>query len=75
MWLTVCYAGWNETDDEHTVVRNMQRNEINILSTYPKESIQHTEHGESVKSRILREIVHQVGFIYKIVQGWTVNKT
>ena len=24
---------------------------------------------------ILRTIVHPVGFIYKIIQGWTVNKT
>jgi hypothetical protein len=24
---------------------------------------------------ILRKIVHQVGFIYKIIQGWTFNKT
>jgi len=24
---------------------------------------------------ILRKIVHRVGFIYKIVQGYTVNKT
>jgi len=24
---------------------------------------------------IVRKIVHQVGFIYKIIQGYTVNKT
>jgi len=40
-------------DDGHTVTRNMQRKEINIL----------------------RKIVHQVGFFYKIIHGRTVNKT
>ena len=35
VWMTVWYAGWNDTvispDDGHIVARNMHRKEINIL--------------------------------------------
>jgi len=40
----------------------------------PGEGHCHLKHAEK-KINILRKIVHQVGFIYKIIQGCTVNKT
>ena len=38
---------------------------------YPKESIQHTEHGESLKSRITTFCLYSAGMQYNFVLNFT----
>jgi hypothetical protein len=53
----------------------MYRKEIDILIISPDDG--HIVNGNMYRKEIdiLRKIVHQDGFIYKIIQGCTVNKT
>jgi len=61
VWMTVWYAGWNFT-------------RINTVVS-PDDGHIVARNMQRKEINILRKIVHQVGFIYKIIQGCTVNKT
>jgi len=66
VWMTVWYAGGRQDSHPHRVTNTKFRiddGHIVARNMYRKEI------------NILRKIVHQVGFICKIMQGFTANKT
>ena len=78
VWMIVWYALWNIQPAYHTVTHTERQ-----ITIVPQIQLFLLMMGTYVVARnlqrketnILREIVHDVGFIYKIIQGCTVDKT
>jgi hypothetical protein len=67
MWMTVWYAGrWSTQRDKYQVLHRYSNFSWLREHCCPK----HVEN----KNKHTWKIVHQIGFVYKIIQGFTVNK-
>jgi len=60
--------------DSHPYIITSTKCRINtVVSPYDGNIV--TRNMDRKEINILRKIVHQVGFIYQIIQGYTFNKT
>jgi len=78
--MTVWYAGWIETlippcipDSHPHRVTNTKCRTDTVISPDNGHTVARNMYRKDIN--ILRKTVHQVGFIYKIIQGCTVNET
>jgi len=76
--MTVWYAGWNETPFHpayQTVIHTVKNTKCRIDTVvFPDDGHIVARNMYRKEINILRKNLHQVGFIYKIIQGCTVNK-
>jgi hypothetical protein len=68
VWMIVCIP-----DSHPHGVTNTKRRIDTVISADDGHTVGRKIYRKEIN--ILRKFVHQVGFIYKIIQGWTVNKT
>ena len=70
--LGICHSVWMTTSHLHRVTNTKCRIDT-VISPDDGHIVNRNMWRKEIK--ILRKIVHQDGFIYKIIQGCTVNKT
>ena len=72
VWTSVWYAGFIPDTHPYRITNTTCR--INTVVS-PGDGHIVARNMQRKEINILRKIVHQVGCIYKIIQGFTVNKT
>jgi len=71
MWMTVWYASMPDSHPHR--VTNTKCRTYTVISPDDGHILAQNMHRKKIN--VLRKIVHQVGSVYKIIQGFTVNKT
>jgi hypothetical protein len=71
--MTVWYAGWNAYQTVIHTVTNTKCRTDTVVSPDDGHIVARNMYRKEIN--IIRKIVHQVGFIYKIIQRCKVNKT
>jgi len=68
VWVTVWYAGWNVSF--HPAYHRIKSTKCRINTVVPPDDGHIVARNMYRKEiNVLRKIVHQIGFIYKIIQG------